>query len=122
MNNRTGLILFVFLLGTVIFGFSELAFEKDVFAKTLIPCCNSGMCTYPNIPCSSNSSAFIKEAGPKPGQILCINEYTITCRECVDLNAAGEICWDPVNSCNMNGECYGWCYDPVLGWHWNLNK
>jgi hypothetical protein len=121
MNNRTGLILLVFLLGTVIFGFSELAFEKDVFAETLFPCCNNGMVLYPD-PCSRSAGVQTKIYGPKPGQITCTQDYEISYRECVDLSAAGEVCKDPVNSCELNGDCYGWCYDPVLGWHWNLMK
>jgi hypothetical protein len=89
MNNRTGLILIVFLLGTVIFGFSELAFENNVFADTKLLCCHNGMCY--DTPCSK--TGVMADVSPLPHKYYDCHSYTFNCRTCLDYEYTGCICW-----------------------------
>ncbi|MFZ1517893.1 MAG: hypothetical protein WAU11_03920 [Ignavibacteriaceae bacterium] len=106
-------LIIVFSILIVLFGFSQLNNEKDIFEQSKAYCCNEGKCTYPNALCTGSSSMNLKPD--------CI-EYGVTCRECVDYNASGQVCDDPKNSCkDQNNNCYGWCYFNGT-WQWVLSK
>ena len=110
-------ILFIlFLVITVIFGLEQLSFKNNVFADTRAYCCNH----IPDSQCdgqSCNGTSTVTTFDPiGPG---CAEEYTTTCRECIDLTAAGELCpTGPITAYCMDGDdCYGWCNG-----HWVLSK
>ena len=103
----------VFSILVILFGFYQLNYEQDIFAQSKAYCCNRGLCTYPNSLCTSTSTVDLK---PK------CHSYTITCRECVNYSATGQVCGDPKNSCaEQSGGCYGWCYYNGT-WQWVLSK
>jgi len=107
-------LVFLFSFLVILFGFYELKHEQDIFAQSKQYCCNNGMCTYPNITCSSSSGIKFK---PK-----CNNDYTFTCMDCVDYSYAGQVCNDPKNSCRDHlDRCYGWCYYNG-SWQWLMSK
>lgn len=100
----------VFSTLVILFGFFQLSNEQDIFAQSRAQCCNTGMCTYPNIFCYTSSSIILKP--------LCSDEYILTCKDCADYNSAGRVCGDPKNSCkDESGNCYGWCKVDGI-WQW----
>lgn len=111
----------LFSILIILFGFYQLNYEQDIFAQSKAYCCNNSMCKYeaPGIGelCTSKSSMELF-----PNQKPSCVTYILTCRDCVDYNAAGEVCGNPKNSCvDQNGNCYGWCY--VGGtWQWVVSK
>ena len=47
-------ITIVFSIPVILFGFYQLSYEQEIFAKSLAPCCNNGQCEGEN--CISPSS------------------------------------------------------------------
>lgn len=90
---------------TVIFGLEQLSYENKVFAETKALCCNSGLCDGEDCSASSTVKTLLLV---KP---WCTSDYTITCRECIDLTEQGELCLPAPSTawCDDDGECYGWC-------------
>jgi hypothetical protein len=111
-------LILLFSVIVIVFGFYQLKHEQDIFAQSKERCCNNGMCQYLNGQgdlCTSNSGMFLKSDS-------CKTEYNLTCRECVDYSALGQVCDDPKNSCeDANGNCYGWCYYNG-SWQWVVAK
>lgn len=91
-------IIIVFSILIVLFGFSQLNNEQDIFIQSEQHCCNQGQCKGAN--CISPSSI---EAGS-----LC-DTYLLTCKDCIDLEYSGclDNCSNKKNDyCMNNGVPY----------------
>ena len=75
---------YTFLLLCIFTSLSTLSYKNKVFADTLAPCCDEGICEA--YPCSWYSSAtvYFADSGCR--------EISITCKTCVDYTVSGCMC------------------------------
>jgi len=88
----------VFSTLVILFGFFQINNEQDICAQSKVRCCTNGQCEDAN--CFASSGV---NYGP-----LC-NEYTLTCKDCIDLEYSGCIdsCLNRKNYfCDNNGVPY----------------
>ncbi len=78
------IVLFAFL--SVIIGLYAFTYQNNVFADSLLPCCNNAGCesTEPDpdlgVKCEHTSSWWVSESEP---------EWYISCKTCVDYTVSG---------------------------------
>jgi len=101
-------VLFLFII--VVLGLNELAYNNNVFASSSYPYCQnlSPGKVLPTISCSDQ--VYVSELIEPPD--VCTSYYLTTAYDCVNIEAAGDICSDstPYAACNDNGSCYGYCW------------
>lgn len=94
MQIKTQIGILIVLIFSVMIGLSQLSYENDIFANTLVLCCNAGYCD--GAPCSSPSS--IKKNYPT------CTDYIADCYACMDFKYQAELCNGTVGEYCLDGE------------------
>lgn len=82
-SKKENFLLMLFIVFALIFGINQLSKDNDIFAETLVYCCNAGYCHENN--CSSPASVKITLDD-------CFQDYIVDCFTCMDYKEAGLAC------------------------------
>jgi hypothetical protein len=93
LSRNENIVLAIIVTVAMIIGINQLSSDNDIFAETLVYCCNAGYCH--DMPCSATSSVRM---GPN------CTEYILTCGDCMEI-IPGLI----YNDCLYIGPDPTWC-------------
>lgn len=92
-SKKENIVLAIIVTIAMIIGINQVSSGNEIFAETMVYCCNAGYCH--DMPCSATSSVRM---GP-----YC-TEYFITCGDCIDI--ISELTNE---NCSYTGPTPTWC-------------